>query len=53
MVINAGGLPSNIDIYKFKNPIPTRKIGLTWRNGTALDKNINAIRRFLKTTIHS
>jgi len=51
MVTDAGPLPNNVKIYKFKSPVPMRKIGLAWRNGTALDKNINAVREYLKTTI--
>lgn len=48
MVLDAGTLPSNVEIYKFKSPVPTRKIGLAWRNGTVLEKNILAVRKHLK-----
>ena len=51
MVIQEGRIPNNVEIYKFKSPVPSRKIGLAWRSGTVLDKNIYAIRNHLKTAI--
>ncbi len=51
MVVKAGSLPPNVEIYKFKSPSPTRKIGLAWRENTALNKNINAVSDYLKTII--
>lgn len=33
MAAKRGGLPPNIDILEFKDPKPTRQIGLAWRKG--------------------
>lgn len=38
MVASAAPLPDNIKILPFANPVPTRKIGLAWKKGSAREK---------------
>lgn len=47
MMVKDGVLPPNVTLYRFKNPKPTRKIGIIWRRNSPLLKNITHINSFL------
>lgn len=44
-----GGIPVNIDIIPFKEPAPTRKIGLAWRKNHPQEKEFRMLAEAIKS----
>jgi LysR family hydrogen peroxide-inducible transcriptional activator len=42
------GLPENIRLFPFKNPKPSRQIGLAWKKGAAQGANVKTLAKRLK-----
>ncbi len=53
MVIESSVVPQNVDIYRFKNPKPTRKIGVVWRKNAPNLLELKNISKTLKTTLNA
>ncbi len=53
MVIKQGLIPPNIELIPFHDPLPTRKIGVCWRQKDPQESNITAIIDTLKETLKS
>ena len=48
MVAEQGGIPKNVILHSFKNPKPTREIGLVWQGNSYKSANITALIKHLK-----
>ena len=48
MVANQGNMPKKITLHSFKNPKPTREIGLVWQANSYKKANITAVIKHLK-----
>lgn len=51
MVLNKGIIPRNVTIHSFKNPVPSREIGLIWPGDSYKNANIMAVITKLKTLL--
>lgn len=53
MATNHGILPKNVTLHRFKNPQPTRKIGVAWRKRDPKESDIMYVAKTLKNKLVS
>jgi len=51
MVAEQGGISKNVTLHSFKNPKPTREIGLIWQGNSYKSANITAVIKHLKNLL--
>ncbi|HPF79269.1 MAG TPA: hydrogen peroxide-inducible genes activator [Alphaproteobacteria bacterium] len=51
MVLNHGVVPKNLSLHSFKKPVPSRKIGVLWRQKDPHEKDIKTVIREMKAVL--
>jgi len=51
MVLNHGVVPKNLSLHGFKKPVPSRKIGVLWRQKDPHEKDIKTVIREMKAVL--